>query len=56
MQGELEWSLEQLVRAHEQDWRDNLEQDMVMGDTYDEEHGRSKGDCTHLGSKFFKYK
>ena len=49
MQGELEWSLEQLVRAHEQDWRDNLEQEMVLGEINDEKHGKKNGECSHLG-------
>ena len=57
MQGELEWSLEQLVKLHEQDWMSYLDQSLVMGDTYDEIHGSGGTKLkTHLGERFFKYK
>jgi hypothetical protein len=59
LQGDLESSLEKLVKVHESDWMQHLDQALMMGETYDEEMqtiGVPKPKKTHLGERFFKYK
>ncbi len=59
LQGDLESSLEKLVKVHEDDWMKHLEQSLMMGETYDEEllkNGGVQSSKNHLGERFFKYK
>jgi hypothetical protein len=37
LQGDLESSLEKLVKVHESDWMAHLDQAFMMGETYEEE-------------------
>ncbi len=59
LQGDLENSLEKLVKVHEDDWTKHIEYSQIMGETYDEEMMMNEGvkpKKNRLGERFFKYK
>ena len=59
LQGDLESSLEKLVKVHESDWTQYLDNAFDMGETFDDEmaeKGEEMPKKTHLGERFFKYK
>lgn len=53
MQGELEFSLEKLVKKHEENWKDYIEPEINMNPG---QKGSSSAPNMHLGERFFKYK
>ena len=56
IQGELEFSLEKLVKQYEIDWKANLEFEQYLGEEDKQKDVNIKTEKTHLGEAFFKYK
>ena len=56
IQGDLEFSLEKLVKKHEENWKDYIEPVIIITQDNSSHQINTFAGGMHLGEKFFKYK